>query len=64
MKVFGIFKNWKIGNIGICMKWEGSDGDHEDGGIGEIRLGDKDTIEGELSFECVGESEFVAKRRK
>jgi len=48
----------------LVFKWEGSNGDHEDGGIGEIRLGDKNTIEGELSFEYTGESTFIAKRRK
>jgi len=48
----------------LVFKWEGSDGDHADGGIGEIRLIDKDDIEGELSFEYVAESAFVAKRRK
>jgi len=48
----------------LVFKWEGSDGDHEDGGIGEIRLRDKDTIEGELSFEYLPEAAFVAKRRK
>ncbi|MEM1123124.1 MAG: hypothetical protein AAGJ18_21960 [Bacteroidota bacterium] len=48
----------------LVFKWEGVDGDHYDGGIGEIRLRDKDTIEGELSFEHVPESAFVAERRK
>ncbi len=48
----------------LAFKWQGSDGDHEDGGIGEIRLIDKDTIEGELSFEYTHESTFIAKRRK
>ena len=48
----------------LVFKWQGNDADHEDGGIGEIRLRDKDIIEGELSFEYVGESFFIAKRRK
>ena len=48
----------------LAFKWEGADGDHYDGGIGEIRLRYKDTIEGELSFEHVPESAFIAKRRK
>lgn len=52
------------GGIRLVFKWEGNDGDHADGGIGEIRLLDKDTIEGELSFEYTHESAFIAKRRK
>lgn len=48
----------------LVFKWESNDGDHVDGGIGEIRLLDKDTIEGELSFEYTHESTFIAKRRQ
>lgn len=54
----------KGGKKQLYFKWQGSDGDHEDGGMGWIELVDKDTIEGELTFEYAPDTKFIATRRK
>jgi len=51
-------------NQQLFFKWKGSDGDHEEGGIGWIQLTNKDTIEGELTFEYSPDTKFIAKRKK
>ena len=48
----------------LVFKWKGGDGDHEESGIGWIHLKDKDTIAGELTFEYIPDTKFIAKRRK